>query len=90
VRFSHRHFWRHWRDACMERVVMTIIYLVTRHKISNRFLWQSFIAYEKSFQIASVFDTLKEAKTLAKNKDSKSERFVYKVKKIVLKEKKHD
>jgi hypothetical protein len=89
VRACHHYLWRHWRNARMERVVMTIIYLVTRHKISNRFLWQSFIAYEKSFQIAGVFDTLKEAKTVAK-KYSKSERFVYKVKKIVLKEKKHD
>jgi len=71
----------------MAGVIVITIYLVTRHKITNRFLWQSFIAYHTAYQICGVFDTLKEAKTVAKNKDSKSKKFVYKVKKLVLKAK---
>ena len=64
---------------------MTTIYLVTKHKVVNRFRGSYFVAFQNAFEIFDVFDTLKEAKTVAKNKDDKSAKYHYKVKKLDLK-----
>lgn len=64
---------------------MTTIYLVTKHKIVNRFRGSYFVAFQNAFEIHDVFYTLDEAKAVAKNKDDKSSKYHYKVKKLVLK-----
>jgi hypothetical protein len=64
---------------------MTTIYLVTKHRVINRFRGNTFISHYTAFEIHNVYQTMAEAKTEAKTKDAKSEKYIYKVKKLVLK-----
>jgi hypothetical protein len=64
---------------------MKTIYLVTKHRVVNRFSGNTFISHHTAFEIHGVYETINEAKTEAKVKDNKSAKYIYKVKKIVFK-----
>ena len=64
---------------------MTTIYLVTKHKVVNRFSGNTFIAHQTAFEIHAVHETMNEAKAEAKIKNAKAEKYIYKVKQLVLK-----
>jgi hypothetical protein len=64
---------------------MTTIYLVVKHRVVNRFSGNTFIAHQTAFAIHDVCETKEEAKSEAKIKNAKAERYIYKVKQLPLK-----
>lgn len=64
---------------------MKTIYLVTKHRIVNRFSGNTFIAHQTAFVVHAVYETMQEAKTEAKIKDAKSKKYIYKTRQVAWK-----